>query len=203
MPRESSNARCRAAINGMVVDGSGARMPDAAPRLVLVLTLAAAMTIIFGACSTPSPPGWKSPAAPAAAPSADDIANLPAALAIERRWLLSWFNGTPVVIGQSAQAVIDVDVPREFCFDAGRTTIKAPLSAVLDKVAESLRRRPAAGLIVVAAPDDAAGRAPLALQRAAVVRDRLLSLGVGPAQLSAATASATAAVQLRIGAHPR
>ncbi len=164
-----------------------------------------AAAVFFGGCttSTPQGPGGAPPsAAPTAAPSADDIANLAGALAIERRWLLSWFVKTPVVIGHIVEAAFSVEVPRTFCFDAGSTAIKAPLAAVLDKVAESLRRRPAAALIVVAASDDADGRAPLALQRAAAVRDRLLALGVGPAQLSAPTTSA-AAVQLRIGARPR
>ena len=159
--------------------------------LLLVVVLA-----VWG-CASVAPP------APSAPPTADQRAALPAALAIERQWLLSWFQGTPVRIGQSHDGAVTVDVPREFCFDPGRSSVKPPLAAVLDKVAESLRRRPLASLSLLAAPGDAGGNASLALQRAIQVQKHLRSRGVPAARLGKPTVTTVAAVQLRIDAAPR
>ena len=172
---------------------------------------------------TPAPP----PPAPAAAPkpAARAPADKPAAdrstpekrsalaegLATEQRWLQSWFKGTPVLIAQRDEGTLAVDVPREFCFDAGKSGVKPALAAVLDKVAESLRRRPAAQLLLVAAPGDAGvngasganaangASGALAVQRAAQVQKHLRDRGVAAARLAAPAAARGAAVQLRIG----
>ncbi len=125
---------------------------------------------------------------------------LAANLAIERQWLDSWFRGTPVRIVQRDDGVLAVDVPREFCFDRGSSNVKPALAAVLDKVAESLRRRPQAMLILLAAPDDRAGATPLALQRAMRVQKHLRDRGVPATRLGPPTAATAAAVQLRLGA---
>lgn len=123
---------------------------------------------------------------------------MPAALDVERQWLQSWFQGTPVLIGQRSDGAVTVDVPREFCFEPGRNKIKPPLAAVLDKVAESLRRRPPARLVLVAAPGDTADPTSLAKQRALKVQSHLMSRGVPAARIGKPTTTATAAVQLRI-----
>jgi outer membrane protein OmpA-like peptidoglycan-associated protein len=159
---------------------------------MLVLALA-----LFGCATAPStrPPAPVEPAAPP--PPADGRAS---ALAVERRWLQSWFEGTPVLIGQRNDGAVSIDVPREFCFDAGRSTVKAPLAAVLDKVAESLRRNGWARLPLVAAPADASASSALAVDRAAQVRKHLISRGVPAARLGSPTATKAAAVQLRIEA---
>jgi outer membrane protein OmpA-like peptidoglycan-associated protein len=136
------------------------------------------------------------PAAPPAS-AVEQRAAAPSALAVERQWLQSWFQDTPVRIEQFRDGPVTVTVPREFCFDAGRSTIKPALAAVLDKVTESLRRLPLAQLSL-AAPDDATGSSPLALQRAAQVQKHLLSRGAPAAQVGKPAAAAVAAVQLRL-----
>lgn len=176
-----------------------------APVAPLVLLSAA---LAFGGCAsvappaTPAPVPSKAPAAPAPPASADQRAAAPAVLATERAWLQSWFKATPVLIAQRADGTITIDVPREFCFDPGRSNVKPALAAVLDKVAESLKRVPLARLPVVAAPDDGTGGTPLALQRAQQVHKQLLSNGVPAARMGPPSAATTPAVLLRIDAAP-
>lgn len=119
-------------------------------------------------------------------------------LAVERRWLQQWFEGTPVHIAQPQRDALAVEVPRDFCFDKGSAAVKPPLQAVLDKLALSLRRQPQARLQLVAAPADTGGDAALARQRAARVRDHLRSRGVPADRLGEARATTAAAVQLRV-----
>ena len=123
------------------------------------------------------------------------------ALSTERQWLQQWFKDTPVQIVQQGDAV-SLDVPREFAFDAARSQVKPPLAAVLDKLAQSLRRVPQARLELVAAPGDGSGggsaASPLAMQRATQVRKHLLSRGVPEAQLGSPSVTTVAAVQLRM-----
>lgn len=168
--------------------GRGRSMP------AYVLTLAVALAVC--GCSSVAPP------APAAPAGADQKSTVAAALAVERQWLGSWFKGAPVLIGQHSNGAVTVDVPREFCFEPGRSTIKPALAAVLDKVAESLRRVPQAHLPLLAAPDDGLGSAPLALQRAIRVREYLSARGMPAARLGKPSATTAAAVQLRIEAAP-
>ena len=94
-----------------------------------------------------------------------------------------------------------MDVPLVHCFEAGRSELKPALAAVLDKVAESLRRVPQARLPLVAAPADAGSVAAvpgLALERAARVPKHLQSRGVAAARLGKPAATAAGAVQLRM-----
>jgi outer membrane protein OmpA-like peptidoglycan-associated protein len=156
------------------------------------------------AVATPSAP---SSAAPALERSATPS---PSPLTTERQWLQSWFVGTPVVIAERQDGAISIDVPKEFCFAEGDSKIKAPLVAVLDKVAQSLRRMPTARLAQVAGPEDqpAAKGAPangtntLALQRANKMRGHLVSRGVSAARLGPASSTVVAAVQLRLDVAP-
>jgi outer membrane protein OmpA-like peptidoglycan-associated protein len=129
---------------------------------------------------------------------ADQRAAVQAALGVERAWLQSWFEGTPVAIAQRPDGAVSVEVPREFCFEPGRDKVKPALAAVLDKVAESLRRRSPTRLALLAAPGDTADEAPLAKRRALQVRHHLLARGVPAARIDKSTTTATAAVQLRI-----
>lgn len=151
----------------------------------------------LAACSSPPPSPASSPAP--AAPSTPSPPPRPTGLAVERQWLQSWFEGTPVRIVQRSESSFSIEVPREFCFDPGRSDIKPPLAAVLDKLAQSLQRKPAARVQGLAAPGDAAGASPLARQRAEEVRKYLSSRGVPSQQLGPPTASTVPAVQLRIG----
>ena len=154
-----------------------------------------ALLVLHG-CSTVTP----SAPAPTAAPKPSaPPAPRPAALAVERQWLQSWFKGTPVRIEQRSESVFTIDVPRDYCFDAGGSAIKPPLAAVLDKLAQSLQRKPEARVELLAAPADAAGASALAQQRGDSVRRHLVARGVSSQQLAAPSVTDAAAVQLRIG----
>jgi outer membrane protein OmpA-like peptidoglycan-associated protein len=107
-----------------------------------------------------------------------------------------------VLITEMSDGAVSIEVPREFCFDAGDSKVKPALAAVLDKVAQSLRRTPSARLYHVAGPGDTAGAdntaAALALQRATKVRGHLLAKGAPAARLGNPSATQVAAVQLRM-----
>ena len=91
-------------------------------------------------------------------------------------------------------------MPREFCFDPGNDAVKPALGAVLDKVAQSLRRTPIAELHLIAAPSDPSGSADPRLQRATRVDEYLRARGVAAARLAKPSAASGAAVQLRMEA---
>lgn len=165
-------------------------------RCRLVTLAGVVASLWLAACSSPP---TSPPSSPAPAPTAPAAPPRPTGLAVERQWLQSWFEGTPVRIVQRSESSFSVEVPREFCFDPGRSDIKPPLAAVLDKLAQSLQRKPAARVSLLAAPGDAAGASPLAQQRADQLRKYLVSRGVQSQQLGPPTASSVAAVQLRIG----
>lgn len=127
------------------------------------------------------------------------------ALVIEQQWLQDWFRGTPVLIAQRSDGTLAVHVPREFCFDAGRSNIKPALSAVLDKVAQSLHRRPTARLTMLAGPADpadAAAPAALGLQRATRMQRHLRERGIALARLAEPLSEGSTGVQLRIAMSP-
>jgi outer membrane protein OmpA-like peptidoglycan-associated protein len=159
---------------------------------------------LFGCASVTPPPAPSATSAaspPPVAPSAaEQKTEFAAALAVERKWLASWFEKTPVVIGQRSDGAVTIDVPRDFCFEPGRSAIKPALAAVLDKVAESMRRVPGAQLPLLAAPDDATGTAKPALQRSTEIRDHLRGRGVAATRLGKPSVTTAAAVQLRIEA---
>jgi len=174
-----------------------------------ILPLLVALSLcgcVSGPSSTSSaslsgPPAAPPPTAPAPPPTpAQQRTAAASTLAIERQWLASWFKGTPVVVAQRPDGAVVVDVPREFCFDPGRDAVKPALAAVLDKVAESLRRTSIAELHLIAAPGDASGSATLGMQRATRVHDYLRSRGVPAGRLAKPSTAAGAAVQLRIEA---
>jgi outer membrane protein OmpA-like peptidoglycan-associated protein len=154
------------------------------PYLVLALAL------WLGACASGPPPG------PATLQQRTEAVE---ALATERQWLESWFKGTPVrIAGRADGSAIDIEVPREFCFDTGGTAVKPALAAVLDKLAESLRRTPFARVPLIAAPADVVAVPALALQRAQQVRDTLHSRGIAEARLGSPTVSVAAALHLHV-----
>lgn len=163
--------------------------PTAATGRWAALTAAA---LLAGGCASVAPPA---PAPPARAP-------VPAAttgpLTAERQWLQAWFKDTPVRIAQRQDGAVTVEVPSTYCFDPGRTEVKPALAAVLDKVAESLRRVPQARLARLAAPDDDSVNAAMAQERAVKVQRHLRSRGVAAARLASVTVTAEAAVQLRM-----
>lgn len=117
-----------------------------------------------GASASPAPGASATPAEPA------PLGVMPQ-LAAEQRWLEDLFKGTPVVIGPygpGPNAPLRVEVPLRYSFDEGRSVVKPPLGAVLDRVAASLARQPRAR-IGVAAPSDG---------NTASVRGQLVAKGV-------------------------
>lgn len=112
-------------------------------------------------------------------PAAPTIPGLPAEspLAPEARWLSELFAGTPVQVIGEADGSVRIQVPLKFSFDPGTpttvpsTTPKAPLQAVLDKLSQSLKRRPAARL-------QAVSPGPSAAERLAAIRSHLVAKGV-------------------------
>jgi outer membrane protein OmpA-like peptidoglycan-associated protein len=101
----------------------------------------------------------------------------PPTVGSEQRRLQDALRGTPVVVATTADARLRVEVPLEFCFDAGRSAVKPALAAVLDRMAPGLRQ--SAFDIRVGASGDAKGGALLLAQdRAASVRDYLVARGV-------------------------
>ena len=160
--------------------------------------LAAAALALAGCAGVATPPATPADA-PAAAAAKPAPPARPAALAVERQWLQAWFDGTPVRIEQRRTRAFSVEVPREFSFDGGRSEIKPPLAALLDKLAQSLQRKAELRVELIAAPVDGPGSAALAQRRASSVRQHLMSRGVSASRLAAPEVASAAAVQLRVG----
>jgi outer membrane protein OmpA-like peptidoglycan-associated protein len=176
---------------------------------VRVGSTALAVALALSGCATSSnPPGAGapvsgSPAGTRAVPGTAPAAPPPTALVNEQRWLEQWFKGTPVGIGLQGGNVLEVAVPQAHSFEAGSSTPKPALSAVLDRVAESLRRQTGTRVSVIAATD-AGGPPALAQTRAAKVRDHLVGRSVAATRVSIAPAAgAGAGVQLRISVVPQ
>jgi len=161
------------------------------PKLLQPLLVAT----LLSACAGVTPPAPTAPPAPSTPAQRTAAAE---ALAVERQWLDSWFRDTPVKVAQRGDGAVSVEVPREFSFDPGKSNVKPALAAVLDKVAESLRRAPQVRVPLLAAPDDAAVITPLATQRADKMREHLRSRGVAEARLGRPSPAAASAVQLRL-----
>jgi outer membrane protein OmpA-like peptidoglycan-associated protein len=158
-----------------------------------------------GSAGSPSPP--ISPSLPGT-PVLPRPGEVPAtALATEQRFLEDWFRGTPVVIAARPPSLLQVDVPLAHSFDSGKADIKPALNAVLDRVAQSLRRQAGSRLLVVA-PADYRGSAELAQARAERVRDALGSKGIAATLVDLIESPVTGGpVQLRltmpgVGAQP-
>ncbi len=164
------------------------------------VTTPSATTASPAAASTTAAPPASVPAPPPEPTPAERRTAAASTLAVERQWLAAWFKGTPVVIAQHPSGAVTVDVPRTFCFEPGQDAVKPALAAVLDKVAQSMRRTAIAELHLIAAPGDAGGANALALRRATRVYDFLRARGVPEARLTKPSATGGTTVQLRIEA---
>ena len=192
----------------------------AAARRMALRSTALLASLLAGACSTTPPTTVEAPAstpgvyaAPAGTPAAPGTPGAtppsgpPAVLspaATEQRYFDDWFRGTPVVITALPNHVLAVDVPLANSFDAGRADIKPALGAVLDRVAESLRRQ-AGARVTVGAPADAGAPVALALARARAerVREQLVSRRIAaPRIVLGGPARAGGPVQLRMSIPP-
>jgi outer membrane protein OmpA-like peptidoglycan-associated protein len=137
------------------------------------LVLAFLCAVVLAGCATGPSRRAEPPPAPAA-PAGPEVVPM---LVQEQRWLDQWFRGTPVVIAPAEDGALEVEVPLQFSFDAGRAAVKPPLAAVLDKVSESLHRQ-ATARIQVATPADPSGSGRIASERGSSVRDYLVAKGV-------------------------
>ena len=166
-----------------------------ASRLRPGRAIAAGLAVLLAGCAAVAPggsdPGTGLPQRGTGAPAVSPLVT-------EQRWLGEWFRGTPVVIALTDGGTLAVDVPLVNSFDAGSSSIKPALAAVLDRVATSLRRQPSM-VVAIAAPADASGNATLAASRAKKVREHLVSRGVAGTRLTGSGAvAAGGAVQMRI-----
>ena len=179
-------------------------------RRVVRLACLFSAAVLAGACATtgsaPAPTG-QAPVSPGSVPAPVDSAPAPrpappaplTPLAQEQRFLEDWFRGTPVVIAAQGAQNLNVDVPLTFSFDAGRADIKPALAAVLERVADSLRRQ-AGGRVTIAVPTDTGGAAALAQQRAQRVREHLVTRRIAAPRVAVAEGSPRSGgpVQLRL-----
>jgi outer membrane protein OmpA-like peptidoglycan-associated protein len=155
-------------------DLSGRSSVGVALAAVLLLLAACATQQHAPAPGTP-PAGTPAPGGSSAAPSR---AGPPQpTLAAEQKRLSALFEGTPVVFAMQGDGSLRVEVPLRYSFDAGSSTVKPPLAAVLDRIARSQRR--ASSRLLVVAPADKGGRgATLASERAGSARDYMVGHGI-------------------------
>ena len=137
-------------------------MRSLAPMMV-ALALSGCASVAPTPTASPASPGSPATAsgAPASPPTvAEQKTAAAGALAVERKWLGSWFDKTPVVIGQRSDGAVTIDVPRDFCFDRGRTSHRPRARGS----ARQGRREHASGaeraLPLIAAPEDGSGEKP-------------------------------------------
>jgi len=89
--------------------------------------------------------------------------------------------GTGVAVAQTADNRLKLEIPSDISFDVGRADIKPNFRSVLDTFAEGLKRNPAARVTIVGHTDSTGSDAinnPLSINRAAAVRDYLVTRGV-------------------------
>ncbi|HET9644805.1 MAG TPA: hypothetical protein VFP68_15960 [Burkholderiaceae bacterium] len=151
---------------------------------------AVAFAAMLAGCATKSqPPLVPPPVAPSAAP--------PVSLAAQQRRLSELFRGTPVVFEMLPNGLMRVEVPLKYSFDKGRTSVKPPLAAVLDRIAPSAQ---SPGMKArVAPPADAGGAGTIAQERAASTRDYLVAKGVPVSHFASPASPRADSIEIVIG----
>jgi outer membrane protein OmpA-like peptidoglycan-associated protein len=161
-----------------------------------LLSAALAATLVAGCKTAPSSSTTAQPASIAANQAPPPNAATKAAatkgnLAIEKVRLTELFKGTPVVFGLLPDGSLRADVPLPFSFDAGKSAVKPPLAAVLDRIAGG--QRDELTRVVISAPSDAGTKGTtLPVERAASVRAYLVAHGLVDTRLSVVSAMASA-----------
>jgi outer membrane protein OmpA-like peptidoglycan-associated protein len=109
-------------------------------------------------------------------------------------------RGTPVEVSRTEPNVLRVAVPANYCFDAGRSAVKQPLAAVLDRVAAQLKLKTTLQVVVVGPSDAGDNNALRALDRAAAARDYLIARGVPAARFAVLNQASPAGLEVRVAA---
>lgn len=89
--------------------------------------------------------------------------------------------GTGIDVSQTADNQLKVDIPSDLSFDTGRYDIKPNMRPVLDRLAGGLNQHPITTVTIIGHTDSTGTDAindPLSINRAAAVRDYLISRGV-------------------------
>ncbi len=169
----------------------------ARPALTTLVTFAALAAGTLSGCGTAPAPITRAPPATVAVPVAPPPKLAPT-LAQERQRLAELFKGTPVVLAIDADGSFRAEVPLKFCFDAGKSVVKPPLAALLDRLAKSPATQRSAWTI--AAPADAKSKGfSLAGERAASARDYLVAHGANAARFTiSAVGSAESGAMVKI-----
>ena len=160
---------------------------------------ASLVVLLMAGCKTsPSSPQTSAPSAsssPGHAPAVNPATKAASAkgnLAIEKLRLSELFKGTPVLFALQPDGSLRIEVPMHYSFDSGKSVVKPPLGAVLDRVAAG--QLPEATQVLVAAPGDVSGKgATLIGERSASVRNYLVARGL-PEKRVLVVASAGAAM---------
>ncbi|HEY4066048.1 MAG TPA: hypothetical protein VGM74_04070 [Burkholderiaceae bacterium] len=167
-------------------------------RFITLLAATAVLASLAGCHTLPTSPAPVATAPAAAANPATRAAQVHADLAAEKQRLSDLFRGTPVVFALAADGSLRAEVPLAFSFDPGRSGVKPPLAAVLDRVAAGQLREPTK-IWIAAPPDDAAAKgSPLATERANSVRAYLIAKGLDGARVMTPALHVTALVRLLI-----
>ena len=160
------------------------------------------LVLLVAGCASrapaPAPRAAQAPASQAEArveaPKPAPPAPKPSPLASEQRWLAQWFEGTPVGIQAEADGSLQLTVPTVHSFDVKSTAPKPALKAVLDKVGQSLKRKPTTRLAIAAPGQTGTARAQAA-------RQHVVARGVAKHRVTAAPTDADSVV-LRLSLAP-
>jgi outer membrane protein OmpA-like peptidoglycan-associated protein len=115
----------------------------------------------------------------------------------EERRLEALFRGTPVVFSMQPDGGLHVEIPIRYCFDDGQAKVKAPLAAVLDRLARSQASETTH--VALAAPVDAAAKNQvLGVDRAVSVRKYLVARGIAESRFLAVTVSTNGNLRITV-----
>ena len=99
----------------------------------------------------------------------------------QKRQMEEATKGTGVVVTQTADNQLKLDIPSDISFDVGRADVKPNFRAVLDTFAKGLVNNPNSNVTIIGHTDSTGSDAinnPLSLNRAASVRDYLSTRSV-------------------------
>lgn len=95
--------------------------------------------------------------------------------------------GTGVAVTQTADNQLKLDIPSDISFDVNRADIKPNFRAILDTFATGLSNNPSSNVTIIGHTDSSGSDAinnPLSLNRAASVRDYLVTRGVASSRVT-------------------